>query len=121
MTTASKLLDKNAAVVRARELRRSSTLPERLLWQVLRTRPNGFKFRRQHPIGRYVVDFYCPAARLAIEVDGQSHSMGQEPRRDATRDEWLKGQGFQVIRFAAVDVMNDLQSVVTAILFACRC
>ena len=120
MTTASKVLDRNAAVLRARELRRSQTLPEGLVWQILRTRPNGFKFRRQHPIGWYIVDFYCPAVKLAVEVDGESHTMGDRPRHDVKRDEWLRRQGIRVIRFDAADVMNDIESVVTAILLGCR-
>jgi very-short-patch-repair endonuclease len=96
------------------------TLPEGMLWQVLRQRPDGLKFRRQHPIGRCVVDFYCPAARLAVEVDGESHSMGDNPARDIRRDHWLRSQEVRVLRFNATDVIRDLQSVVTAILFACR-
>jgi very-short-patch-repair endonuclease len=114
------MIDRNAITVRARELRRKMTLPEGLLWQILRTRPNGFKFRRQCPIGWYVVDFYCPAARLVIEVDGESHSMGDHPDRDASRDQWLRDRGLRVIRFTAVDVMKDLHSVITAILHDCR-
>ena len=96
------------------------TLPEGMLWQALRERPSGLKFRRQHPIGRCVVDFYCPARRLVIEVDGENHSLGDHPQRDLRRDEWLKAQDLRVIRFAAADVIRDLQSVVTAILVACR-
>jgi very-short-patch-repair endonuclease len=96
------------------------TLPEGLLWQVLKSRPEGLKFRRQHPIGRCIVDFYCPAARLVIEIDGVSHDMGDRPDRDRDRDMWLVGQGLRVLRFAATDVMKDLESVVTAIVLACR-
>jgi very-short-patch-repair endonuclease len=91
-----------------------------MLWQALRQRPTGLKFRRQHPIGRCVVDFYCPATRLVVEVDGMSHGMGDDPERDSRRDHWLREQGLRVLRFAASDVMNDLQSVVTAILLECR-
>jgi very-short-patch-repair endonuclease len=105
--------------MRAREQRRRPSLPEGLLWQVLRHRPGGFKFRRQHPFDWYVVDFYCPAARLVVEVDGQSHSMGDRPHHDARRDAWLQAQRVRVLRFAAADVMNDLESVVTAITVAC--
>ena len=112
--------DKNETVVRARALRREMTLPEGMLWQALRQRPDGFKFRRQHPIGRCIVDFYCPARRLVIEVDGESHSMGESPEHDDRRDEWLIAQGMRVVRFAAIDVMRDLQSLVTAIIHACR-
>jgi very-short-patch-repair endonuclease len=64
--------EKNETVLRARALRRSMTLPEGMLWQVLRKRPEGYKFRNQHPIGRCVVDFYCAATRLVIEVDGEA-------------------------------------------------
>ena len=97
------------------------TLPEGILWQALRERPGGFKFRRQHPIGGCIVDFYSPASRLVIEVDGASHSMGDHPQRDERRDAWLRAQGFRVLRFAATDVISDLGSVVTGILRACRC
>jgi very-short-patch-repair endonuclease len=112
--------EKNATVLRARALRRNLTLPEGLLWQVLRQRPNGLKFRLQHPIGRCIVDFYCAAAKLVIEVDGEAHNMGERPVHDARRDAWLCSQGLKVIRFAAADVMRDLESVVTAITLACR-
>ena len=112
--------EKNESVLRARALRRSATLPEGLLWQVLRKRPDGFKFRHQHPLQWYVADFYCAAAKLVIEVDGQSHSMGDRPQRDARRDAWIESQGLRVIRFDAADVMRDLGSVVTAILLACQ-
>jgi len=112
--------EKNQMILRARSLRRSMTLPEGILWQVLRTRPDGLKFRSQHPIDQCVVDFYCPATRLIIEVDGESHSIGGNPERDRRRDLWLRGQGLRVMRFSATDVIRDLDSVVTAILAACR-
>ena len=112
--------EKNATVLKARALRRNMTLPEGLLWRVLRERPEGLKFRRQHPIGRCIVDFYCPAAKLVIEIDGESHSMGDRPERDTRRDWWLRSQGLRVLRFNARDVMKDLQSVVTAINHACQ-
>jgi very-short-patch-repair endonuclease len=96
------------------------TLPEGMLWQALRQRPDGLKFRRQHPVGRCIVDFYCPAARLVIEVDGEAHNMGDRPERDWRRDAWLEDQRIKVLRFGARDVISDLGSVVTAILVACR-
>jgi very-short-patch-repair endonuclease len=68
--------EKNDAVLRARALRRNLTLPEGMLWRELRKRPSGFKFRRQHPLGNCIVDFYCAAVRLVVEVDGMSHEMG---------------------------------------------
>ena len=112
--------DKNETVLRARALRRDMTLPERMLWQQLRKRPGGFKFRRQHPLGRFIVDFYCPAARLIIEVDGMSHEMGTNPERDERRDHWLRDQGLQMLRIRAVDVLMRLDSVVAAIILAAQ-
>ncbi len=112
--------DKNQTIVRARELRRSMSLPEGLLWQQLRTRPGGLKFRRQHPLGPYIADFFCPAAKLVIEVDGESHRMGNRPKHDGVRDKWFEEQGLRVVRFAATDVLNDLESVLRAVTIACR-
>ncbi|MET3438337.1 very-short-patch-repair endonuclease [Sphingomonas sp. 1185] len=88
------------------------TLPEVLLWRVLRERPEGLRFRRQHPAGAYVLDFYCPAARLAVEVDGEAHERGDRPERDARRDVFLSEHGVAVLRIAARDVLRDLDSVV---------
>ena len=96
------------------------TLPEGLLWRELRSRPGNFKFRRQHPLGPVVVDFYCPAAKLVIEVDGEAHGMGDNPRCDAERDEWVLREGLRVLRIPAGDVMRDMDSVVTQILTECR-
>jgi very-short-patch-repair endonuclease len=93
---------------RARRLRRDMTLPEVLLWRALRRRAlDGLRFRRQHPIGRCVLDFYLPAARLAVEVDGFAHALGDNPARDSRRDAWLAGQGVRVLRVAAADVLDE--------------
>ena len=112
--------ERNEAVLKARALRRDMTLPEGLLWRELRQRPGGFKFRRQHPIGSYVLDFYCPASKLVVEVDGAAHSMGGGPERDARRDLWLGERDLRVVRFAAADVINDLPSVIAEIVGNCR-
>ncbi|HEX8379252.1 MAG TPA: endonuclease domain-containing protein [Allosphingosinicella sp.] len=112
--------DRNAAVLRARALRREPTPPEFRLWLLLRHRPDGLKFRKQHPLGPYTLDFYCPAVKLVIEIDGDSHGMGDNPARDRRRDAWLREQGLRVLRFDASDVMRDVGSVVTAILLAAR-
>jgi very-short-patch-repair endonuclease len=90
------------------------------LWLLLRHRPDGLKFRKQHPLGPYTLDFYCPAVKLVIEIDGDSHGMGDNPARDRRRDAWLREQGLRVLRFDASDVMRDVGSVVTAILLAAR-
>ena len=97
---------------RARSLRQSMTLPEVLLWQELRKCPAGLRFRRQHPAGRYVLDFFCPRHRLAVEVDGDVHGRGDAPVRDADRDAWLVGEGVRVLRIPATDVLRDVEAVV---------
>lgn len=112
---------RNAVIQEARKLRRSPSPPESRLWQQLRVRPEGLKFRRQHPFGPFIVDFYCPAVRLVVEVDGDSHDMGERTIQDANRERWLQGQGLRVLRFNAADVMRDVNSAVTAILLVARC
>jgi very-short-patch-repair endonuclease len=97
---------------RARSLRRQMSLPEVLLWRALRTRPEGFKFRRQHPIGGYVADFACLSARLLIEIDGGAHEFGDQARIDALRQADLERTGFAVLRIAARDVLDDLDAIV---------
>jgi very-short-patch-repair endonuclease len=104
------------SVRRARRLRREMSLPEVLLWQVLRERPAGLKFRRQHPSGPYDLDFFCSDARLAIEVDGEAHDRAGRPARDAARDAWLIERGVETMRIPAVDVLKDLDAVVRAII-----
>ena len=92
---------------RARGLRRRMTLPEVLLWETLRGRRlDGLKFRRQHPIGPYILDVYCPSAKLAVELDGTGHETADQTRRDQIRDRWLREQGVHVLRLAAMDVLD---------------
>ena len=100
-------------VRKARGLRRVMSPPEVLLWQRLRLRPGGVKFRRQHPGGVYVADFYAAEGRVIVEVDGVVHDFRVE--RDGVRDEWLRGQGFVVVRVAAVDVLKDVEAVVDGV------
>lgn len=93
---------------RARALRRRMTLPEVVLWQALRKRQLvRAHFRRQHPMGPYILDFYCAAARLAIEVDGRGHELLDRAHRDERRDAWLTRRGISVIRIPAADVLRD--------------
>ena len=100
---------------RARQLRQNMSLPEVVLWQALRTRPAGLKFRRQHPSGPYVADFYCHEARLIVEIDSYAHETGDRPARDATRDAWFAARGLKVLRIPAHLVLHDLESVVRGI------
>ena len=99
----------------ARKLRREMSPPEVLLWQRLRGSQLGVKFRRQHPIGSYIADFYCSPLRLVIEVDGEAHNMGNRPARDASRDIFLKENGYNVLRIAAFDILKDMDAVIAAI------
>lgn len=93
---------------RARELRREMSLPEVVLWQALRQgRLAGLRFRRQHPIGPYILDFYCASARLAIEVDGFAHDAAAQYHHDRAREAWLARQGVRVLRIPARDVLRD--------------
>ncbi len=97
---------------RAKVLRSTLSLPEKLLWVRLRHRnADRPTFRRQHPVGPYVLDFFCASARLCIEIDGASHSMGDRPERDERRDAWLRSQGIEVVRIAASSVLDDPESV----------
>ncbi len=87
---------------RARALRKDMTFTEVRLWLKLRGRQlNGWKFRRQHPIGEYIVDFYCPDARLVIELNGSTHQFEEQFDYDQRRKRWLESQGYTVLTFAA--------------------
>ena len=100
----------------AQRLRRAMSVPEVRLWNRLRRRAPGKPvFRRQHPIGPYVLDFYCAKARLAIEVDGISHDMANRPQRDMRRDAWLKEQGVTVVHIPAADLTNKIDEAADAI------
>ncbi len=105
---------RNASIAFARQLRRRQTDTERKVWQVLRAgRLGGWKFRRQQPIGRYIVDFVCLEKRLVIELDGGQHQ--DRADEDHERDRWLAANGFKVLRFWNNDVMQNLEGVVERI------
>ncbi len=100
---------------RARQLRRGATLAEAILWQALRLRTTtGFKWRRQHPIGPFIADFYCAEHRLIVELDGPVHDSQVE--RDAKRTERLEREGYRVIRFRNEDVEDDVAAVIERII-----
>ena len=102
-------------IKRVRELRKSPSAAEWRLWAHLRYRQvNGHRFRRQHPIGWYIVDFACFERRLVVEVEGGQHA-GQQAY-DATRSDWLQDQGYNVLRFWNNQVMEDIESVKVGIL-----
>ncbi len=97
------------------QLRANMPMPEKILWAKIRNQQLGVKFRRQHGIGRYIVDFYCPECALVIELDGDSHCQEGAQEYDAIRDEFMRSMDLQVLRFTNVDVMNNLESVVITI------
>ena len=107
------------SVERARSLRGQMTPPERRLWNALKSWPQGFKFRRQHSLGPYVLDFFCYETALAIEVDGLAHELGRNPSHDERRDTWVEQQGIRTIRLRAIDVRDNLQGLVALIVEEC--
>ncbi|MBA4228411.1 MAG: hypothetical protein C0456_17505 [Hyphomonas sp.] len=108
-------------IKRARRLRREATFPERLLWNKLRNgQLAGLKFRRQHPVGPYIADFACFDLKLLIELDGDTHGQDAQIKRDASRTAYLEREGWRVIRFWNVDVMDSLEGVLQQIEEAAR-
>ncbi|EKF73304.1 hypothetical protein A11A3_14495 [Alcanivorax hongdengensis A-11-3] len=96
---------------RRQALRSKMPAPERLLWQRLRAGQLGDKFRRQHGIGEYIVDFYCPGKRLVVEVDGDSHYQPGAGNYDAGRTAFLEACGCRVKRYTNQDVMQNIDGV----------
>jgi very-short-patch-repair endonuclease len=98
----------------AKALRKNFTDTERLLWRHMRAKQmEGYKFRRQEPIGGYIVDFVCQEKKIVIEVDGGQHSVERE--RDIERDKWLEGQGYKVLRFWNNEVLTKINGVLEVI------
>ncbi len=96
----------DAKIIMAKRLSQTMTKPEVWLWTRLRARhTDAIIFRRQHPVGRFVLDFYCVPARVAIEVDGEIHTRDHKRSSDAVRDAWLTEQGIYVHRIWAIDLL----------------
>lgn len=103
----------------AHELRQPQTPAEQKLWSCLRNRQlNGLKFRRQHPIGKFIIDFYCAEAKLCIEVDGDSHA--EQIEYDQARTEYLNERGYTVMRFTNRAVFNQCEAVLQRIADECN-
>ncbi len=97
-------------------MRRALTPPEARLWVCLRRRAlAGLKFRRQHPVGPYVLDFYCAEAKLVVEVDGESHAHPDRIEHDHRRTAWLQRKGLAVVRIPAEEVRINLDGVLASI------
>ncbi len=105
---------------RAKQLRRTMSLPEIILWRELKKRPGNLRFRHQHPAGPYVLDFFCPRSKLAVEVDGEAHDYGDRPKRDEARDVWLLSQGVRTLRIPAYEVLSNLEGVIQHIVTAAQ-
>ena len=100
----------------AKKLRANATPHERMLWRALKELPmEGSHFRRQAPIGPYVVDFFCPAKRLIIELDGGHHNDDGEAQRDRVRQAWLERQGYRVVRFWNSEISGNLNAALEQI------
>jgi very-short-patch-repair endonuclease len=101
---------------RAKHLRRAMTRAEILLWRYLKAhRLDGLAFRRQTPIGRYMVDFVCHSAQLIVELDGETHDFDARQQYDAVRDRWLASRGYYVMRFTNEEVLSALEGVLIVI------
>ena len=101
----------------ARRLRKRLSLPEMLLWRLLRLNRRELRFRRQHAIGPFVADFYCPAAKIVVEIDGAVHDQRQEV--DVGRDAYMGSLGLKIIRVPAAEVLADREAVADAIYRFC--
>jgi very-short-patch-repair endonuclease len=97
------------------------SLPEVLLWNLLRNSPDGVIFRRQHSLAEnIIVDFYCATAKLCIEIDGIAHDIGEQPERDEKRDSDLMGMGLKVMRIPATDVLKSPEEVADGLVRYCE-
>ncbi len=109
-------MSRHKLILRARELRRDQTEAEKVLWTILRSRQmEGFKFRRQEPIGSYIADFVNYERKIVIELDGGQHAMNEGQKRDQKRDQWFRDQGFRVLRFWDHEVLQNSDSVLETI------
>jgi cyclase len=100
---------------RAKELRNNVTQAEMVLWGYLKTRPLGYKFRRQHPLGIFIADFFCYKLKLIIEVDGPVHDKEEVKMNDVERQKIIESEGIKVLRFTNDEVMKHLEAVIEKI------
>ena len=112
----SKLIHNNEVLKeRRKELRKNQTKTEEILWFELRHEKLGFKFKRQHSIGGYILDFYCPQKKLIVELDGEVHNTKEAKEYDEVRDKYFKELGYTTIRFLNREVENDIEKVLDKI------
>lgn len=96
----------------AKELRNNLTHAEMLLWGYLKTKPSGYKFRRQHPLGIFIADFYCHRLKLVIEVDGSVHHIKEIKEHDVYRQKLIEEDGIKIIRFTNDEIHSNLEDVI---------
>lgn len=112
-----KLHNKHYLIERRRDLRQRSTSAEHVFWKLVRNRKlNGLKFKRQHSIGNYIVDFYCASKNLIVELDGEIHETEAQNIKDGIRDKYLKEMNFIVLRFKNEEIYESMESVKQKIL-----
>ena len=100
---------------KAKQFRNNMTGPEEILWMHLRNGINGFKFRKQHPMGNYIVDLFCFKAKLVIEIDGSVHNKDEIKEKDINRQQELESLGYTVIRFTNIEIHKRIETVLNKI------
>ncbi|ANV87997.1 MULTISPECIES: endonuclease domain-containing protein [Cyanophyceae] len=105
------IFNKTEYKTRRQTLRNNMTEPEKKLWQILRGKQMGVKFRRQHGIGHYIADFYCPELKIVIEVDGDSHKSAEAQTYDAIRTDFMASLGITTLRFTNDEVIHNIEGV----------
>jgi very-short-patch-repair endonuclease len=113
--TMTKIFNSKHLLRKRQRLRNNLTLQEVILWSRLRRNQMGYKFRRQHSIGNYIVDFYCPEKKIIIELDGHQHKREKDTRYDAKRTEYFKSLGIKVLRFWNNEINENLEGVILKI------
>ena len=104
-----------------RVLRNNPTEHERLIWERLKGKQViGLKFRRQYSVGPYILDFYCPEVKLAVELDGSTHLVGDQPEYDANRTDFIERFGITLVRFTNDDIERNIEAVLAAIIAATK-
>lgn len=108
-------MSKIGIITKARHLRQEDTKAEKILWKILRGSKLGVKWRRQHPIDMYILDFYSPQINLCIELDGSVHNIKENKEYDKIRDEYLKNKNIKIIRFWNSEIENNIDAVLEKI------
>jgi len=108
-------MTKLTTIVKARHLRQEETKVEKILWEKLRNRKLGLKFRRQHPIDMYILDFYVPEIKFGIELDGSIHNIKENKEYDKERTEYLRSKNIKILRFQNSEIENNLDMVLNKI------